>query len=439
MRGLIYRVQPGGALSGNVRVPGDKSISHRAVMFGSLADGVSEVTGFLSGEDCLCTMRAFRAMGVTIEQLADAHLRVHGVGVDGLSAPETALDLGNSGTSMRLMTGLLAGQKFASELIGDASLSRRPMRRIVEPLRQMGARIETAEAGTAPLSIAPAGGLRAIRHRSKVASAQVKSGVLLAGLYADGRTEVEEPGISRDHSERMLRAFGVRVESRSGYAALEGGQRLRAADVAVPADISSAAFFMVGAAIVPGSELMLEAVGINPTRDGIIEILRRMGVAIELGNRRELGGEPVADIQVRAPQALNPIHIGEELVTLAIDEMPAVFVAAACARGETLVTGAAELRVKESDRIAAMCEGLQVLGVAAIPQPDGARITGGALGGGTVDSHGDHRIAMSFAMAALRARSPLTILDCANVDTSFPGFAGLAHKAGLAIEMTGQR
>ena len=262
--------------------------------------------------------------------------------------------------------------------------------------------------------------------------------MLLAGLYAQGRTEVREPGISRDHTERMLRAFGVDVETGDGVAAVRGGQSLRASNVAVPADISSATFFMVGAAIVPGSDLLLEQVGINPTRDGIIEILRRMGVRIELLNQRDLGGEPVADLRVVAPEQLKAIDIGHDLVTLAIDEMPAVFVAAACAGGQTVITGAEELRVKESDRIAAMCDGLRALGVNAVAEPDGARITGGTLHGGTVDSRGDHRIAMSFAMAALRADGPITVLDCANVDTSFPGFAALAKRAGLAISVHSQ-
>jgi 3-phosphoshikimate 1-carboxyvinyltransferase len=434
---MDYLVQPGGRLSGTVRVPGDKSISHRAVMFGSLAEGVTEVSGFLDGEDCLCTMKAFEAMGVRIERLSSTQLRVHGVGLHGLRAPATPLDLGNSGTSMRLMAGLLAGQTFASTLTGDDSLSRRPMRRIVEPLRQMGANIETSERGTAPLRIAPAAALKGIRYRSPVASAQVKSGILLAGLYADGLTEVFEPGVSRDHTERMLRAFGVEVETGDGRVALRGGQPLKATAIAVPADVSSAAFFMVAAAIVPGAELVLGEVGVNPTRDGIIEILRRMGAEVELFQPRLFGGEPVAELRVRGPAALRGIAIGRELVTLAIDEMPAVFVAAACAQGETIVTGAEELRVKESDRIAAMCEGLRSLGIVTEPRPDGARIVGGPLCGGTVDSKGDHRIAMSFAMSALRASGPIRILDCANVATSFPGFVSLASGAGLAISEQG--
>jgi 3-phosphoshikimate 1-carboxyvinyltransferase len=433
MKEVTYEVAHGGRLSGMVRVPGDKSVSHRAVMFASLADGISEVRGFLTGEDCLCTMKAFQAMGVQIETLGETQLRIHGVGMHGLRQPAVALDLGNSGTSMRLMSGLLAGQRFPTTLVGDESLSKRPMRRIVDPLRQMGAQIETTEKGTAPLLIKPSAGLSGIQYVSPVSSAQVKSGILLAGLYANGTTEVKEPEPSRDHTERMLRSFGVQIEAEPGRAALSGGQKLRATDIEVPADISSAAFFMVGAAIVPGSELTLTAVGVNPTRIGVIEILRRMGVTIELLNPRHFGAEPVADLRVIAPPKLQGIEIGGDLVALAIDEMPAVFIAAACAEGQTLVTGAEELRVKESDRIAAMCDGLGALGGAAEARADGALIRGGRLGGGIVHSRGDHRIAMSFSMAALRAEAPVVVLDCANVNTSFPGFAALARRAGLRI------
>jgi len=429
---IDYVVQPGGQLAGSLRVPGDKSISHRSVMLGSLADGVSEVTGFLTGEDCLCTMKSFQAMGVDIEKLGPTHLRIHGVGLNGLTAPSAPLDLGNSGTSMRLMSGLMAAQKFTTTLIGDESLSKRPMRRIVGPLRLMGAQIETTESGTSPLLISPVSSLKGISYQSPVASAQVKSGILLAGLYADGITEVHEPEASRDHTERMLRSFGVEVDASPGRAALRGGQSLRATNIEVPADISSATFLMVGAAIVPGSEIMLTAVGVNETRIGVIEILRRMGTEIELTNPRFFGGEPVADIRVRGG-ALRGIEIGGDLVASAIDEFPAVFVAAACARGETVVTGAEELRVKESDRIAAMCDGLHALGISAIAKPDGAVITGGRLRRGTVDSKGDHRIAMSFAISGLRAEQPITILDCANVNTSFPGFVELTRSAGLRI------
>jgi 3-phosphoshikimate 1-carboxyvinyltransferase len=434
---LTYVVEPGGALRGTLRVPGDKSISHRAVMLGSLADGVSDVTGFLTGEDCLCTMKAFQAMGVRIEQLGPTHLRIHGVGLGGLRAPAGPLDLGNSGTSMRLMSGLMAAQDFTTTLTGDSSLSKRPMRRIVDPLRAMGAAIETSDKGSCPLVISKApNGLRAIAHESPVASAQVKSGILLAGLYAEGLTEVREPEASRDHTERMLRGFGVEIEARPGYAALHGGQRLKATNIEVPADISSATFPMVAAAIVPGSDLTLIAVGINPTRTGIIDILRRMGASIEVGNERMLGGEPVADLRVRGAK-LSGITIGGDVVANAIDEFPAVFIAAACADGVTTVNDAEELRVKESDRIAAMCDGLNALGVSAIAKADGAIITGAGgptpIGGGTVNSKGDHRIAMSFAIAALRAAAPITILDCANVNTSFPGFVALMGGAGLSI------
>ena len=433
MREVTYRVLPGGCLTGDLRVPGDKSISHRAVMLASLAEGISEITGFLTGEDCICTMKAFQAMGVLIEQLAPAHLRVHGVGLHGLKGPKEPLDLGNSGTSMRLMTGLLSAQKFAVTLTGDASLSRRPMKRIIEPLTQMGAQVASQD-GKAPLRIAPAKRLTAISYRLPVASAQVKSGILLAGLYAQGKTEVFEPETSRDHSERMLRAFGVEVETKPGYVALKGGQKLRASNVQVPADISSAAFFMVGTAITPGAEIMLNEVGINPTRTGIIAILRQMGALIELRNERMLGGEPVADVHVKG-RGLHGVRIEPALVTSAIDEFPAIFIAAAFAAGETVVSGAEELRVKESDRIQTMCDGLRALGISAVAKPDGMRIAGGRMRGGMVDSKGDHRVAMSFAIAALRAEQPITILDCANVNTSFPGFAELAQRAGLRLQI----
>lgn len=426
---IDWTVAPGGMPAGTVRVPGDKSISHRSVMLGSLAEGRTEVTGFLDGEDCLCTMKAFQAMGVRIERLSETSLRVHGVGLHGLRAPAHPLDLGNSGTSMRLMSGLLAAQKFESTLVGDASLSKRPMRRVTDPLARMGARIESSE-GKAPLRIHPVPRLHAIAHESKVASAQVKSCILLAGLYAEGRTEVREPETSRDHTERMLQAFGVTVETGPGLAALHGGQTLRGTTIPVPADISSAAFFLLAGAIVPGSDLLLTDVGINPTRTGVIDILRAMGANIEVLNARTFGGEPVADLRVRG-QGLKGIAVDPARVASAIDEFPAIFVAAACAEGETLVTGAEELRVKESDRIATMVDGLVALGIDAVATPDGARIRGGQLKGGQIDSHGDHRVAMSFAMAALRASAPIRILDVANVNTSFPGFAKLAALCGL--------
>ncbi len=432
---LVFHVHPGGRLHGRLRVPGDKSISHRSIMLGSLAEGVTEVGGFLEGEDALATLKAFRALGVTIEGPGDGRVRIEGVGLHGLKAPAGPLDLGNSGTSMRLLAGLLAGQAFDSELVGDRSLMSRPMRRVTGPLAQMGARIDTTEAGTAPLRIHGGQRLRGIDYRMPVASAQVKSCLLLAGLYAEGRTCVHEPAPTRDHTERMLAGMGYPVDVSGGTACLSGGGSLRATRIEVPADISSAAFFLVGASIAPGSELLLEHVGINPTRTGVLDILERMGADIEVLNPRETGGEPVADLRVRAAP-LRGIEIPPELVPLAIDEFPALFVAAACAEGTTVLTGAEELRVKESDRIQVMADGLQALGVEAHPTADGMVIHGGPIAGGRVHSHGDHRIAMAFAMAALRASGPVDIDDCANVNTSFPGFVDLAARAGLGVTVS---
>ncbi len=428
----VFQVEPGGCLQGRLRVASDKSISHRSIMFGSLADGVTEVEGFLEGADSLATLRAFRAMGVAIEGPEQGRVVIHGVGMHGLQAPQAPLDLGNSGTSMRLLAGLLAGQAFDSVLTGDASLSGRPMRRVTEPLARMGAVIETSEAGTAPLKIRGGQRLQGIDYAMPMASAQVKSCLLLAGLYAEGETCVSEPGVTRDHTERMLRAFGYPLRVEGNRVCLTGGGRLRASRIQVPADISSAAFFLVGASIAPGSDVLLQEVGINPTRTGVIDILQAMGADIELGNQRLAGGEPVADIRVRAAK-LKGIAIPEALVPLAIDEFPAIFVAAACAEGTTVLTGAEELRVKESDRIQAMADGLTALGISARPTRDGIVIEGGRLGGGRIDSHGDHRIAMAFAMAGLRAEGQIVIDDCANVATSFPDFVTLAQQAGLAI------
>ncbi len=428
-----YRITPGGSLRGTLRVPGDKSISHRAIMLGSVADGVTEVEGFLEGEDSLATLAAFRAMGVRIDGPAQGRVTIHGAGLHGLGAPPGPLDLGNSGTSMRLLAGLLAAQDFDVTLTGDDSLSRRPMRRVTEPLGEMGARIETGAGGTPPLRLQRGAMLHGINYALPVASAQVKSALLLAGLYAKGRTCVTEPAPTRDHTERMLSAFGVPVEVRSGRICIEGGARPVAAPIGVPADISSAAFFLVGAAIAAGSDLTLTGVGVNPTRTGVIEVLRLMGAVIEISGERMLGGEPVADLRVRSSD-LRGIEIPEALVPLAIDEFPALFIAAACATGMTVLRGAAELRVKESDRIQVMADGLAALGVDARPTADGIVITGGALDGGVIDSHGDHRIAMAFAMAGLRASGPVEIRDCANVNTSFPGFVALACGAGLAIK-----
>ena len=430
---LQFIVQPGGSLHGSVRVPGDKSISHRSIMLGSLAEGTTHVSGFLQGEDCLCTLKAFRAMGVAIEGPSDdGKVTIHGVGLHGLQAPSHDLDMGNSGTSMRLMSGLMSGQAFDVRMTGDASLSKRPMKRVTVPLAAMGARIDATEKGTPPLLVHGGSQLQGMHYDMPMASAQVKSSLLLAGLYADGETSVTEPAPTRDHTERMLRGFGYAVKTDGNRISLQGGGKLTATDIDVPSDISSAAFFMVGASIAEGSDLTLEHVGINPTRTGIIDILRLMGANLELLNEREVGGEPVADIRVRSAP-LKGIQIPEELVPLAIDEFPVLFVAAAFAQGQTVLTGAEELRVKESDRIQVMADGLIACGVDAQPTPDGIIINPGNFGGGTIDSHGDHRIAMSFTMAALRATQPIIINDCANVNTSFPNFVGLAANAGVSI------
>ncbi len=429
---MEFQLLPGGVISGEARVPGDKSISHRSIMLGAIAEGTTRVSGFLEGEDALATVAAFRAMGVVIDGPEDGEVAVHGVGLNGLQAPAKPLDMGNSGTSMRLIAGLLAGQAFDSELTGDVSLCKRPMGRVMDPLRLMGASIEGSAEGRPPLRVHGGQGLRGIHYDLPMASAQVKSCVLLAGLYAQGRTSVTEPAPTRDHTERMLRGFGYAVHREDGVISLEGGGRLGATEIDVPADISSAAFFLVAASIAPGSDLLLTHVGINPTRIGVINILGLMGADITLKNHREVGGEPVADIHVRyAP--LHGIEIPRDQVHLAIDEFPALFIAAACASGRTVLRGAEELRVKESDRIAAMAEGLNTLGVRNEVLEDGIIIDGGVLGGGVIHTYHDHRIAMSFAVAALRASAEIRILDCDHVGTSFPGFDALARGLGLQI------
>lgn len=430
---ISYHVSAGGRLQGRIRVPGDKSISHRSIMLGSLAEGVTEISGFLEGEDSLATVAAFRAMGVAIEGPHQGRVSINGVGLHGLKQPSGPLDCGNSGTSMRLLAGLLSGQSFDVELIGDASLSRRPMKRIAKPLAAMGAKIETVGEGTPPLRIKGGQALQGIHYEMPVASAQVKSALLFAGLYAQAKTCVTEPAPTRDHTERMLKGFGYSVERRGSTVCVKSGGKLTATAIDVPADISSAAFFMVGASIASGSDIVLEHVGINPTRTGIIDILRLMGADLQVQNQKEVGGEPVADIRVRAA-TLKGIHVPPELVPLAIDEFPVLFIAAACAQGETVVTGAEELRVKESDRIQVMADGLVALGIDARPTADGMIIQGGKIGSGRINSCGDHRIAMAFAMAALRANGPIVIDDCANVATSFPGFQRLAQAAGLDVQ-----
>jgi len=422
----------GGPLRGEIAVPGDKSVSHRALMFGAIAEGVSHIRGFLEGEDTRATAAILGKLGVRFETPAPGERIVHGVGLHGLRGTSDVLDCGNAGTGMRLLAGLLAGQAFDSVLVGDESLSRRPMRRVTDPLEAMGASIETND-GKPPLRIRAGAGLKGVAYEPPVASAQIKSALLLAGLYADGFTEVVEPHPTRDYTESMLKAFGWPIEYSPGRARLEGGHALRAVDVDVPADFSSAAFFIVAACIVPGSELRLKAVGLNPRRTGLLAALELMGADIRVENERNSGGEDIGDLVVRhAP--LHGVALPLEIVPDMIDEFPALFVAAAVAEGMTTIRGAAELRVKESDRIASMAHGLKACGVLVDELPDGAIIRGGTIGGGSIDSHGDHRIAMSFAIAGLVASAPIAIGDCANVATSFPGFMELANGVGFRLQ-----
>ena len=423
---------PGTPLQGTLTIPGDKSVSHRAVMFAALADGTSHIHGFLEGEDTRATARMFEQMGVRIDTPTPSTRIVHGVGIDGLKAPAGVLDCGNAGTGMRLMAGVLAGQAFDSTLVGDDSLSKRPMRRVTDPLAMMGARIDTAANGTPPLQVHGGQALQGIEYALPVASAQVKSCVLLAGLYAQGETSVLEPHPTRDYTERMLRAFGVEIDFEPGRARLRGGQRLRATDVVVPADFSSAAFFLVAASIIPGSAVRLLQVGLNPRRTGLLDALRLMGADITIENAGEQGGEPVGDLVVRHA----PLHgavIPEAIVPDMIDEFPALFIAAAAAKGQTVISGAAELRVKESDRLAAMATGLRSLGIQVDEVADGATIHGGRIGAGTIDAHGDHRIAMAFAIAGQLASGEVRVEDVANVATSFPGFDALARGCGFSL------
>ncbi|MFM7067192.1 MAG: 3-phosphoshikimate 1-carboxyvinyltransferase [Gammaproteobacteria bacterium] len=439
-----WLASPATAVAGELTVPGDKSVSHRTLMLGALAEGVTEASGFLDSEDCLATLAAMRAMGVRVERPGPGQVRVHGVGLHGLRPPAAPLDMGNAGTAMRLSMGLLAGQAFDSVLVGDASLTRRPMERAAAPLRRMGAVITTTR-GTPPVTVHGVGGsgrrLRGDVHDLAVASAQVKSALLLAGLYADAPTTVIEHAVTRDHTERMLRAFGAEV-----FTTVAGPTRtvvlsppagLRACRLEVPGDISSAAFFLVAGSIAATGSLLVRNVGLNPTRTGILDILRLMGADLRILNPREAGGEPVADIEVHAAR-LRGIRVPRELVPLAIDEFPALFIAAACAEGETLVEGAEELRVKESDRIASMEAGLRALGVPCEARPDGMVLAGSVpgsrpFGAGEIDSRGDHRIAMSFAVASLAARGTVRIADTANVATSFPSFLALAGAIGLDL------
>lgn len=431
---MDFRVTPSHLHEATVTVPGDKSISHRALMLGSIADGRTEVTGFLNGEDCLATAAAMRALGVSIEQPGPTEMVIEGVGKDGLRAAPGDLDLGNSGTAMRLMTGLLAGQPFASTLTGDASLNSRPMGRIIKPLTQMGAAIESDCDGTPPLQVT--GGLRlhGIHYDMPVASAQVKSAVLLAGLYADGETSVTEPAVTRDHTERMLRSMGVSVTVSGNRIGLAGGQSLHGGRIEVPGDLSSATFIILATLLSQHAEILIENVGVNPTRTGVLEILKGMGADIRLENPRRFGDEPVADVRVRSSR-LQGGPVDPALVSLAIDEFPALFVAAGAASGRTTFAGIGELRVKESDRIAAMADGLRRLGIDVEETPDGAVVQGGRFSGGEVDSYHDHRVAMSLAMAGTIAEDIVLVRGVDNVDTSFPGFCDRVAAIGANVQV----
>ncbi len=431
----VYRVAPANAISGRIAVPGDKSISHRAVIFGAIAEGLTRVSGFLPGEDTLATAAILSSLGVAIDRVGHTELTIAGVGLHGLHGANNALDCGNAGTAMRLLAGLLAGQKFESILVGDESLTRRPMRRVIDPLARMGAMIESSTAGTAPLRISPVASLTAIDYLCPVASAQIKSCVLLAGLYAEGTTRVTEPAATRDYTERMLAGLGADVRVDRLSVELKPGRELHAGPIAVPGDFSSAAFFLVAGAIAPQGELIVENVGLNPRRTGLLDCLLEMGADIEVLDRRTVAGELVGDLRVRASQ-LRGIEVPPARVPDMIDEFPAFSIAAACASGVSRITGAHELRVKESDRLGAMAAGLKILGVTIDEYADGMAIEGRELlSGGSIDSRGDHRIAMSFAIAALRASAAIEVRDCANVDTSFPGFAALATNCGITIEV----
>jgi len=432
MKKVNFVSKPSKGLKGTIEVPGDKSISHRSVILGAIAEGSSKISGFLDGEDCLATIRAFQAMNVKIEGPEKQQLVIHGVGKHGLRKPDEIIDCGNSGTTIRLLSGLLAVQKFDSNLTGDSSLQKRPMERVRIPLMQMGARMMSTN-GKPPLNIRGGQILHGIDYDMPEASAQVKSCILLAGLYAQGTTTVIEKGITRDHTERMLKTFSYPIEKNDNRITIDSTHKLIATDITIPGDISSAAFLIVAATIIPDSEILIRNVGINPTRTGVIQILQRMGANISIQNLRQYGDEPIADLSVSHAK-LQGITIPEELVPLAIDEFPVIFIAAACAQGTTLLHGARELRAKESDRIGSMVTGLQRLGIDVEGYEDGLKIVGGVIKGGVVDSYDDHRIAMSFAIAGAAATGEVTVQDCLNVNTSFPNFVKTANSLQLAIK-----
>lgn len=431
---MDYQTTPSKNLNGEIFVPGDKSISHRAVILAAIAQGRTQVNDFLMGTDNLATVNVFQQMDVPIEVIDGENIvLIDGVGMNGLRMPSDVLDCGNSGTAIRLLTGLLAGQSFDTVLTGDQSLQHRPMKRIIDPLVQMGAKIDSAE-NFPPLRLYGCQNLVGIHYQLSIASAQVKSCLLLAGLYAKGKTCVTEPASSRDHTERLLKHFHYPVQIENNSICVSGGGTLKANTIFIPGDISSAAFFIVAATITVGSVILLRGVGINSTRLGVINLLKMMGADIEIINHNEKNGEPIGDIIVRYVK-LKGIEIPQEQVSLAIDEFPILLIAAAAAQGQTVLRGAKELRVKETDRIAAMKDGLKKLGIQTESLSDGIVVKGGTLMGGEIDSHQDHRIAMAFTIAGTIATSSIKIQNCDNVNTSFPNFVELANNIGMDVKV----
>ena len=429
---INFRIEPSNSIIGKVNIPGDKSISHRAIILAAIADGESRIKNFLQGEDTLATIRVFQKMGVNIKNDGDIII-VKGVGLHGLRAENPTLDFGNSGTSVRLLSGLLSAQNFSSQLIGDASLMKRPMSRIINPLQKMNAKINCTDLGTLPIKIEGGQKIEGIEYELPIFSAQLKSCLLLAGLYAEGTTKIIENMATRDHTERMLANFSHSVIKKGNQISIKKADRLIGCEIIVPGDFSSAAYFIVAAILTPNSNIILENVGVNPTRNAMIKIMKLMGADVELKNERLESGEPVATIYAKTSKLIG-IDIPEELVPVAIDELPIILVAAACAKGKTKLSGAAELRVKESDRIQSMLDGFISLGIKVKALEDGMIIEGGQYNGGVINSNDDHRIAMAFSIAGIIAKAPIIINSCKNVATSFPGFIDTAKHLGINID-----
>lgn len=427
-----FRIEPSNSIIGKVNIPGDKSISHRAIILAAIADGESRIKNFLQGEDTLATIRVFQKMGVNIKNDGDIII-VKGVGLHGLRAENPTLDFGNSGTSVRLLSGLLSAQNFSSQLIGDESLMKRPMFRIINPLQKMNAKINCTDLGTLPIKIEGGQKIEGIEYELPIFSAQLKSCLLLAGLYAEGTTKIIENMATRDHTERMLANFSHSVIKKGNQISIKKADRLIGCEIIVPGDFSSAAYFIVAAILTPNSNIILENVGVNPTRNAMIKIMKLMGADVELKNERLESGEPVATIYAKTSKLIG-IDIPEELVPVAIDELPIILVAAACAKGKTKLSGAAELRVKESDRIQSMLDGFISLGIKVKALEDGMIIEGGQYNGGVINSNDDHRIAMAFSIAGIIAKAPIIINSCKNVATSFPEFVDTAKHLGMNID-----